>query len=291
LKSSPAQTALIISFVAVLIYLGIIRTVLVSAADTPWLNNNHSHLINSGWFIDSSYGDCPSDSCDIWPLSILDCIGPDDHFGPVVDEYIVNDPPGLYYKHLSPNLSFSGESLLVGIYDSMCGTESGSLSVMVHPDIENIKLESMSVEERVEEFYLPFVLGATGFTTETLGTADLVPLYEAALNNCGTTGPNGKSAYRIFGNYYVIVQNWEAHLDCNIHVVYSLTGPTPTETPTDIPTPEFYCYLPVIHSTSGSASSSMNNHSLVLLGEWISNPEFASTIEPFQTGTPVPLIP
>jgi len=287
LKSRPARTALIISFVTVLICLGIIRTVFVKAAVTPWLNNDHSHLISSDWFTAASYGDCPSESCEIWPQSIWDCFVPDDHFGPVDDKFIVNDPPGLYYKHLSPNLSFSAESLLVGIYDGMCGTAAGSLSVMVHPDIENRKLESMSKEERVEEFYLPFVLGATGLTTETIDAAALMPLYDAALLNCGTFGPTGEGAYRVFGDYYVIVQNWEAHLDCNIHVV----NPFPVPTPTDSPTPEFYCYLPMLLSSGGSASSSSSNGELLPLDLKISNPKLASTIEPVPIITPSPPIP
>jgi len=238
MKREFTRVALVIIFLIAVISFGIIKTSLVTATTIPWLNDDHSNLINSDWFTASRFVDCPSESCGIWPSGIVDCIFPDEHPGPsAVDNLVISDPPGLYYKHLTPLDSISRESLLVGVYGEMCGTASGSLSLMVHPEFELPKLDTMTIEERVEQYFLPYVLGATGLTTSTITTADLVPLYKAALFNCGTgSDGTGQGMHRIFDDYYVVVQHWTGIEDCLIHVVDDDPDPTPTWTPTDIPT-------------------------------------------------------
>ena len=239
MKRKFSRIVLVIFFFMAVIVFGIIKTSFVTATTIPWLNDDHNNLINSDWFSDLRFVDCPSESCGIWPGSLADCIFPDGLPGPSTgDNLVVSDPPGLYYKHLTPlNLSLSGESLLVGVYGPMCGTASGSLSIMVHPETELPKLNSMTSEERVEEYYLPFVLGATGMTTSTITTEDLVPLFEAAVYHCGDgSDGTGQGMHRVFDDYYVVVQHWTGLADCNIHVVDVSPGPTPTWTPTPVPT-------------------------------------------------------
>jgi protocatechuate 3,4-dioxygenase beta subunit len=239
MKRKSARSAFIISIAVLVICMGVIKIASVSAVIEPWLNNDHSQLINSDWFTTSNFRDCPSDTCGIWPGNILDCILPEGLPGPSIsDNEVVADPPDLFYKHLSPlNLTLSGESLIVGIYGGMCGTASGSLSIMVHPETELPKLNNMTAEERVEQYYMPFVLGATGLTASEVPLADVVDVYEAALFNCGTEGDgSGQGVFREFNGFTVVAQHWTGLEDCLIHVVDPSPPPTPSWTPTDTPT-------------------------------------------------------
>jgi hypothetical protein len=231
----------IIIFVLILSVFFVIINITLASAETPWLDSSIDPLKTDPWFTTSSdYRDCSSDSCGNWPENFLDCLIPDDNGGPTLeDALIVSDPPNLYYKHLTPlNLSFSGESLVVGLEGGMCGTTTRSLTLMVHPDSELPKIASVGAFARVEEYYLPFVLGATGYTSSTISTSDLLPLYDAAVYHCadGSDGTGYGTTLEV-GEYVIVVQHWDMHRDCNIHVVNATLNPTPTPSTTPIDTP------------------------------------------------------
>lgn len=187
----------------------------------PWLDNPVHDLIQSGWFETYRYGDCPADSCGVWPELFVDCFLPDRTGGPSEeDRETVPDPPGLYYKHLTPrDVLRTGESLMVGVEGGTCGTRLRSLSLMVHPQTERRIVDDVGVTARVEQFYAPFVEGAVGreVPTEVVETLYRAALYQCGANNGGDT--RGQGARVDLGPFVAVVQWWDGMADCNVHVV------------------------------------------------------------------------
>ena len=187
-----------------------------------------NNLIESDWFVEGGYGDCPTTSCRIWPSNPVDCFLPDMQPGPSeYDQTIVPEPADLQYKHLAPGIetiSNTLQSLSVGLGDIRvykdleCGTSLGSASLMVHPASEQMILGRMTEEERVESFYLPFV---ETIVQQPAPFEEVLRLYQAALYDC----ENSRGQLFNVGDYTVVVQRWEFEQgyteDCNIHVVES----------------------------------------------------------------------
>jgi hypothetical protein len=168
---------------------------------------NLERFLNSEFFKKWPYRDCWfSDSP--FPKNFVDCFIPDQQPGPSdVDQKIIKDPPGLYYKHLSPKIARgvfdSAQSLVVGMKDG----ELYSASLLVHPETE--RMTGKTPPDRVKEYYLPFVQSLSGveFSLDTI-----LELYQFAL--IGDFGWS-TSCYR----WVAMVQKWDGHRDCNIHVV------------------------------------------------------------------------
>jgi hypothetical protein len=210
------------------IVLLVVLTLLLTGCPSPtpppstarWLGNDVNALIGSAWMRTYGYGDCGLDGCTIWPNSMIDCAIPEGLVGPSAgDRGVVADPPGLFYRHLTPKQFLeSGQSLLVGVEGSLCGRTLQSVSLMVHGS-EQGHVDKIGVTARVAEFFQPFVEGATG---QKIQTRDLEPLYRAALYNCGANNGGstaGRGVNRVFGDYVAVVQWWDGLQDCNIHVV------------------------------------------------------------------------
>ncbi len=156
----------------------------------------------------------------------------------------------------------SFDSLYLGIARGESGNPVKSASIMVHPLIERIITDEITIDERVKKLYQPFVEAFIGSSVET---ADVKRLYVAALNKCGNSAINGDQSGRgekvDFGDYIGVVQFWNGESakdifsdlrDCNIHLVKEVacvetevtptptgSGPTPTggTGPTNTPTP------------------------------------------------------
>ena len=210
-----------------------------------WLGNDRSFLKESVWFDNHRYGDCPRTGDGFWPAAIFDCLIPDQLKGPSEsDKMVVPEPSDLYYKHFSPTdflrfLLLAGEvirggtgffgtmsvdSLMVGLEGGNEGELIRSVSLMVHPQLENLILKMTESQARVKVFYQPFVEGAIGrkLTLEELEGVNR--LYLAALNRCGrnNTDQTGLGQRLDLDNFWVVVQLWSAGdrlMDCNLHVV------------------------------------------------------------------------
>lgn len=251
-----------------------------------WLDATRERLRSASWFAQHKYGDCKDHNDDgYWPQFQYDCLISDQGSGPSAsDSARVEEPSGLYYKHMTPGdlldlidiPSFSNAQTLVNAdvkdiiikaitdavrkdpkkfesvsFDSISvGLEGGrngktirSMSMWVHPTIEKIITDSISIPNRVRLLYLPFMKGATG---ESVNLDDAVAIYTAALNQCGSSAVNGDQSGlgigKQVGDYTIVVQNWSDNnpsdifsnfQDCNIHIVRTdacteTTTPKPT---------------------------------------------------------------
>jgi hypothetical protein len=236
-KSDFRSILLVFGLIIVFGLIGLLTSQVSAISPNSWVDNPIDNLKNSDWFNTYGYSDCSSQSCGNWPTNFLDCFIPDDNIGPGdIDNQVISDPPGLYYKHLTPwDITNSGESLVVGLEDGMCGTTIRSLTLMTHPETELPKISSMGVAARVEQFYLPYIRGA--IDDPTIPLEAIIPLYEASVYHCGTgSDGTGQGLYQVFGDYSVVVQDWEMHQDCNIHIVQGVPTPISTPTPSDTPT-------------------------------------------------------
>jgi hypothetical protein len=181
--------------------------------------------------------------------------GPSDY-----DKNVVAEPAGLYYKHFSPTdfwvlllptskasgslsqaetnkaikeaiksrgelfKTMSVDSLIVGLEGGSDGSRIGSVSLMVHPQLENLILKVTTVQERVAALYQPFVEGAIGRKL-TFGEAEGVnQLYLAALGHCGShnADQSGLGQRLDLGEFWAVVQLWpngDGSGDCNLHLV------------------------------------------------------------------------
>lgn len=226
----------------------------------PWLDQSRVNLRNSSWFNTHRYIDCPKTNGGFWPAGVLDCVIPDELGGPSQDDLaIVKDPPGLFYKHMSPSdflyllpgtqqrmiiqrgimsglkdvigsnyllvATMSVDSLMIGIEGGVNGDIIRSASLMVHPDYERpISKAAGGEKNRADILYKPFIDGATGLK---ISSDDVYKLYDAALNRCGEKAIDGdQSGYGTkvdIGDYVAVVQYWmeggDGTKDCNIHVV------------------------------------------------------------------------
>ncbi len=164
----------------------------------------------------------------------------DDAVKKVIRDTIVNavkkDP-----KRFS-DISF--DSVSAGMSGGRDGEVIRSLSLWVHPVVETIITDAITVRERAQLLYQPYIEGAIG---EKISTEDVTALYDAALNHCGSSAEGGVQSglgvRKTFGDYTAVVQNWvpggsseddifSDFKDCNIHVVRTtqcIPSPTPTK--------------------------------------------------------------
>lgn len=169
--------------------------------------NRLESFLASDFFERWPYRDCWF-SKSPFPKNLVDCFLPDNQPGPsVADVAIVPEPPGLEYFHLSPKLKLgalkSGQSMIVGMRDG----ELVTASLMVHRETE--AWTKQTALERVDDYYEPFVRAVSG---AYLGVYRLIDLYEQAL--AGVPGMWIEDE-----GWIAVVQRWDHHRDCNIHVV------------------------------------------------------------------------
>ena len=135
----------------------------------------------------------------------------------------------------------SFDSLYLGLENGRDGNPVRSASLMVHPIVERIISDKITIDERVKKLYQPYV---EAFIGKSVALSDVKELYVAALNKCGGGAINGdqsgKGLLKDFGDYVGVVQFWSdaqegvfsEFKDCNIHLVKKIAcAVVPTATP------------------------------------------------------------
>jgi len=127
--------------------------------------------------------------------------------------------------------TISVDSLMVGLEGATSsGKVVSSVSLMVHPQLEQLFVDIVGTPERARILYQPFIEGAIGRKLKKAESQEVHNLYTAALYDCGKHALNGVQTglgkkYQ-FGNYTAVVQWWttgDGTSDCNIHVVKAKT--------------------------------------------------------------------
>src|SRR3989338_7165184 len=135
--------------------------------------------------------------------------------------------------------SLSFGSISAGLEGGVDGQTLRSVSFWVHPVIEKVLTDAITIRERARLVYQPYIEGAIG---RPVSTDDAEQLYTQALNHCGSSAQGGIQSglgfKKEFGDYTVVVQNWadgaaddlfSDFRDCTIHIVRkAICVPTPT---------------------------------------------------------------
>lgn len=190
-----------------------------------WVDAPRDEIRYSEFFSRLRYGDAVHDNTDLfWPYNVGDGALPDSMAGPSeADLEVLPDPSGLYYKHLSPfplpsaspsvlNPRDSMSSVVVGLEGGPTGVGVRTVTLFIHPALEQPLIDQVGIDGRVEAIAQPFLEGAVGHD---------VPFEVArALYMFAMTQDRGLIV-PLDDTYVAAIQNWFDR-DSSIHVVRDL---------------------------------------------------------------------